>query len=499
MAQTFVYDAQIKRFLLQFTRMVSNFQVEYGRDSNGNVTLLQVPVKYGDASRQAQSILQENSANNMPSAPLMTFYVSGLDYDRDRIQEPHHVSKMNVRQRKYDPDTDTYSTEQGNAFTVERPMPVPYKLSINLDLWTTNINQKLQLVEQMSPLFNPSMEIQSTDNFIDWTSLTVVELDRTNWSSRSIPVGTESPIDIFTYQFTIPIWLSPPARVKKLGVVNKIIASIYDAKGDAVSAITNSDLLLGTRMQLTPYGYQVLLLGNEMRVLRNSVTTTPGANLAGAYEPAEILDELGPLDDYLAAMTEDELGDLVDYLAAEISEAGNDTEDLGVDWKAVIEMYGVLRPGITVMRLFRDDLGIEVSGTVAYHPFDPKIMLFTIDEDTKPANTLAAVTAIINPATSGPGAGLPAAAPGQRYLLLGAVGAAINTSPAVAWGSVVAVEGDIIEYNGANWVVAFDSQTSVDIEFVTNITTGTQYIWSDNQWLKSFEGLYAGGQWTAVL
>ena len=88
--QQFFYDSQIRRFLLQFTRMLSNFQVEYGRDEAGNVTedtLVRVPIRYGDATRQAQTIIQQNSANQMPSTPLMTYYVSALTYDRERVQE----------------------------------------------------------------------------------------------------------------------------------------------------------------------------------------------------------------------------------------------------------------------------------------------------------------------------------------------------------------------------------------------------------------------------
>ena len=114
MAQQFFYDEQIRRFLLQFTRIVSNFQIEYGREANSDqAALLRVPVRYGDASRNAQTIIQENSASSMPSTPLMTFYVSALDYDRPRMQEPYHVSKVNVRQRTYDQDTETYETTQG--------------------------------------------------------------------------------------------------------------------------------------------------------------------------------------------------------------------------------------------------------------------------------------------------------------------------------------------------------------------------------------------------
>ena len=252
--QQFFYDGQIRRFLLQFTRMFSGFQVMYGNENDGvnAATLIRVPVRYGDASRNAQTIIQENSASSLPSTPLMTFYITGLEYARDRMQEPYFVSKTAVRQRTYDEATQTYETTQGNAFTIERLMPVPYTLSINLDIWTSNTSQKLQLFEQISTLFNPSLEIQSTDNYIDWTSLSVVYLDGVTFTSRSIPQGQDNPIDIMTMKFSMPIWISSPAKVKKLGVVEKIIMSIYDAQGDANEAITNSDLLLGTRMKITP-------------------------------------------------------------------------------------------------------------------------------------------------------------------------------------------------------------------------------------------------------
>ncbi len=125
--QQFFYDEQLRRFLLQFTRMISNFQVEYGNETDGPnaAALLRVPVRYGDATRNAQTIIQNNSANQLPSTPMMTFYISSLDYDRPRMQEPYFVSTINVRQRTYDTATETYETTQGNAFTVERLMPVP--------------------------------------------------------------------------------------------------------------------------------------------------------------------------------------------------------------------------------------------------------------------------------------------------------------------------------------------------------------------------------------
>lgn len=462
MAQ-FFYDEQIRRFLLQFARIFSNFEVEYGRDEEGtNHTLVRVPVKYGDWSRQAQTVVNNNSASTMPSTPMMTFYITGLDYDRPRIQEPNFISTIAVRQRTYDSVSDSYETTQGNAFTIDRLMPVPYKLTVNLDIWTSNTNQKMQLLEQILVLFNPALEIQSTDNYIDWTSLTTCDLESVKWSSRVIPVGTDNPIDIATLTFTLPIWISSPAKVKKLGVVERIVANIFDAKGDAANAILDNDLLLGTRQVFTPFGYQVLLIGNKLQALRQQqVIDEPNTSLTPPGSP-----------------------------------------DSNLLWHSVVGMYGALRPGISLIKLEQQD-GTEVVGTVAYDPTDDRFLLFTVDEDTVPSNTLAAVTAVINPLLSGPNTGLNPAEIGQRYLLTEATGSWEGN--AEAWQGIngeplVANANDIIEYDGIRWQISFDSGSSTDnIQYVTNITTGIQYEWTGTAWIKSYQGLYPGGTWSLVL
>jgi hypothetical protein len=459
----FFYDEQIRRFLLQFARIFNNFDVEYGRNEEGtDHALIRVPIKYGDWTRQAQTVVQNNSAGFMPSVPQMTFYISGLDYDRPRMQEPYHISKMSVRQRTYDTATDTYESTQGNAFTIERLMPVPYKLTIKLDIWTSNTNQKFQLIEQIATLFNPALEIQSTDNFIDWTSLSVVELESTQWSSRTIPVGTENPIDIATMTFTLPIWISPPAKVKKLGVVERIVASVFDANGDASNAILDNDLLLGTRQVFTPYNYQVLLIGNKLQALRpQQVIDQPNSSLTPASSPPSNL-----------------------------------------LWSAVIGAYGVLRPGISYIKLEQED-GTDVIGTIAFDPTDDRFLLFSIDDDTKPANTLEAVDAVIDPLSSGPGSGLLNPVLGQRYLLTEATGS--EDGYAEAWAGVsgqplIAQANDIVEYDGTRWVVSFDSENSPNnTQYVTNIITRIQYEWTGTSWIKSYQGLYPGGTWSLVL
>jgi hypothetical protein len=468
MVSQFFYDEQIRRFLLQFTRIVSNFQVEYGRDEDGNAAaLIRVPVRYGDASRQAQTILQENSKNSMPATPMMTFYIAALNYDRPRMQEPYHVSKVSVRQRTYDTSTETYETTQGNAFTIERLMPVPYQLTINLDIWTSNTNQKLQLLEQMLTLFNPSLEIQSTDNFIDWTSLTVLELESVNWSSRVIPVGTENPIDIATVKFNLPIWLSPPAKVKKLGVVERIIISMHDAQGDLAEAVINNDLLLGTRVVVTPFNYALVVLGNRIQCLEQQDLSREPDNDA-LVDPEPLLTST-------------------------------------LQWPAVINMYGTLRPGISQIRLEQPD-GTDVIGTIVVDPNDDIFVIYDVDIDTIPQNTLPPVDAVVDPLISGPGDRLPPTQPGQRYLLTEATGNFDNQSNPTAWighngRSLIAEANDIIEYDDdyGYWRVLFHAAQETAIQYITNITSGIQYRWTGEMWVKSYQGTYVGGKWRLVL
>lgn len=474
MAQTFFYDEQIRRFLLQFIRAFSNFQVEYGKDRDGNKTLLTVPVRYGDATRMVSSLIRENSENKMIPTPMISCYITGLEYNRDRIQDPTFVDKKHIRMRNFNPDTGEYGTVQGNAYTIERMMPVPYTLQLNVDIWTSNTTQKLQLLEQILVLFNPSLEIQSTDNYLDWTSLSVIELQNTTWSNRSVPVGADDTIDIASLSFTVPIWITAPGKVKKLGVIKKIVAGIFDPE-TIVPGFNDTDAdLIQPRMKFTPMDYGVLLVGNTLKILEKNEPVT------------------NTLD--------------YDILQDPPTKLGGDD----VNWKTVVNIYGELQAGISQVRLELED-GTEVVGTVAYHPSDDYTMLFTVDTDTTPTNSLIPVNRIINPQKSAPGAGLPAPIPGVRYLILTPIGSTENSDGPDAWKSndgvtdLVAGANDIIEWQEGeftgigSWSVVFDSSANSGVQYVTNTNTGIQYKWTGSTWVKSYEGEYKGGYWSLVI
>lgn len=458
MAQ-FFYDSQIRRFLIQFGKIFSNWEVTKGKDPAGNEILVRVPIMYGDSSRQAATIIANNSASNLPSAPLITYYISALEYNQKWAQDPTFVDKINVRQRAYNQETQQYETVQGQAFTVERLMPVPYTLRITVDFWTTNYNQKLQLIEQLGTLFNPALEIQSTDNFIDWTSLSAVFQDGLTFSSRSIPVGTGNPIDVMSWKFYMPIWITTAAKIKKMGVIEKIIASIFS--GNALQDMQNDDMLLGTRQKITPYGYKILLIGNTLQILPQAIAFTP-SNIDLTLPP---------------------------------------NPDTDIYWSSVLNVYGAVKPGISQIWLQNPYMNTDIVGTIVPNPNDDRLLIYNIDPDTLPQNTLSPVNGVINPQTTGPNAGLPGPVNGVRYLIVDNIGAPDGTT--VSWGNLIAFANDIIEYNASTgeWFVSFDSTiaTPTTLEYVTNLTTNVQYRFVDDIWMKSYEGWYDAGDYSIVI
>lgn len=599
--QSFFYDQQIRRYIIQFIRMISNFQVQFGKDRNNITTLQRVPVIYADSSRQVANILKENSENYLNSVPAMAVYVSGFSYDRGRVQNPTYVNKMVLRERYYDTETGNYNTQQGDIFNVERLMPVPYKLTLKVDIWTSNTEQKLQLLEQLTTLFNPALEIQSTDNYIDWSSITYVLLTDVQFSSRAVPIGVDNPIDVASLTFEIPIFINSPALIKKYGIIQKIIANVFDSAGNLDESIYDNSNLLSTQY-LTPLQYGVILIDNQLSLVKYTehVVSSFGENIikqfasnATANTRLHLTDTIGILPqqkvygvkirgpgritvsntspvingigtEFLVGLSPATSvynvdGTLIGNVASITSNTSltltanatinvsndfyNFTESLGQtnitvlkvegevvtvnksitattgdiisfssiteesggerqQWRNLINVYGSLRDGLSQIKL-ETRTGSEIVGTVAYNPTNDAALIYNIDVDTIPANTLPPVNAIIDPQTERPNRDLQPLANGTRYLLVNDYSTPTE-QPLYNWFGadqtpLIAKKNDIIQYNGNHWYVAFNSSLVRESQYMTNLTTGIQYTWDGTQWLKSYQGYYEAGKWQLVL
>ena len=541
----YFYDGQIRRYLTQIIRLLSNFVVRYG-----DGTLVRVPVMYGDADRQAASIINQNSENTLPATPKIAVYVTDFDLARDRLGDATYVGKMHFRERAVDEDTGMYTNEQGKNYTVERLMPTPFTLTVKVDIWSANTEQKLQILEQILVLFNPSLEIQTTDNYVDWTSLSVVELGDVVFSSRTIPTGTTSAIDVASLTLTTPVWISPPVKVKKLGIVTSIINNIFstidpgpadyiDGLGVDPNVGVRSPSNFLTEEIVTVGNYDIFVEGSTARLINNET----GAST---------------------------------YLS----------------WKMVTDQYpGTFTPGLSKIYLIQAD-ATEVVGTLSIHPQDDTVMVAAWDADTFPSNNYidssgniegidtgynsatgrGTFDAVIDPSAFNPKRPNKETTDqpitqGIRYLIIESIGGWVretfiasskinkintgvefgrvydcqvivdgvevglaapinrdgnyvisltnniqvgskvtyeltfNEEGPTAWKNTngsdfIAAANDIIEWKNNQWHVIFSSYDHDDIIiYQTNFYTTAQYKWNGVEWVKSFEGEYKRGQW----
>jgi len=505
---------------------------------------------YGDMDRQVANIIKQNSENKVNGPPRIAVYISGLEMDKERLADSTFVGKVHLRERAI--ENGEYNSSQGSNYTVERLMPTPYKLSVKADVWTGSTEQKLQILEQVLMLFNPSLDIQTTDNFIDWTSLSVVYLDDVQFSSRQIPVGQDSPIDIATLTFSMPIWISPPTKVKKLGIVSRIVMSMYTNIGETASGYIDG---LGQDPNEGTKGYSDQMT-SPITIDTVDYDIIVYGGCAKIFSPTES-------------------GHTNDDLTKDQPETSN-----AINWRIILgKQATVFTPGESKIFL-RQPNGLDVVGTIALNPLDETCLHVNWDQDTYPGNTdintpyrlnsPGTFDAIIDPQTKGPNAGLPAPNVGTRYLIINNIGGGIretliaeNNSNRIdtnvdfiqvrdievyvndqavtyaqhningklvirliddalvddiityilytdedgpdAWKSTSGVDfvantNDVIEWTGTTWQVIFDSTKEKDtIFYLTNIHSNVQYKWDGVRWSKSFEGEYRRGGWRLIL
>tara|TARA_X000001036_G_scaffold243053_1_gene226763 strand:- start:24 stop:1427 length:1404 start_codon:yes stop_codon:yes gene_type:complete len=458
-AVPYFYDKQLRRYIQQFIRIFAGFQVAMHTDSAGNVVYQTAPVRYGDVSRMAAHIVRENSENMVQTTPFISCHVTGLETAPDRRTLGSYEETIPVYEKKFNEITGAYENEKGRAYSIKRHQPVPYNLTMQVDVWTSNTEQKLQLLEQILVLFNPTLNIHTSNNPLDWSTLSYVELIASTWSMRAIPSGVDDIIDISTMTFNMPVLINPPAKVQKQTIIHTIIDNINDTDEAGLDA-------LRAGQSYTPLftSYKVVTLDNyKMRF-------TMDASGAGS---AQLL-----------------------------SQSGTNSDANGLlEWQNVFKPFGEFRDDISQLRLKQtDDPGDtqgDIIGNIKVNQGDPNLLDITMDASTFPANTQPAVDAVVNPQANQPGDGtISAAADGDRYLLTE------DVAGGAGWLGSNAKKHDIIQYSiGTNqWDIVFDASVNGStVQHTTNITTADRLKYNGTEWVNAFEGTYNPGFWRIYL
>lgn len=225
----FFYDAQIARVLIQVgAKCFGGWQVMSGYQTDGNIRFVDVPLVFAGWSRVAQQLIEGASDNAVMRVPIMSYSLNSLTRKTPEVRDPKNIQQYVIRIRKRDPDGNLLVNEPGELIVVERYMPVPYLMDIELSIWTSNYDQMMQLIEQVGSGFNPDQEFSISNSAADWTSPTSVlhggqfRLDDNVISEN--PDGTL----VCRVPFTVTARLSLPARVYDATLIHEIDVNIRE-------------------------------------------------------------------------------------------------------------------------------------------------------------------------------------------------------------------------------------------------------------------------------
>ena len=153
MVGTYFYHQILRRTVIGFGTLFNNIEIRQKNDAGEYENRMKVPMAYGPIQKFLAKIEQQPNLRGRPAItlPRLSFEMTGISYDPTR--------KATV--------TQTFKSVSGAAAgNVKKVyMPVPYNIAFQLTIATKTNDDMLQIIEQILPYFQPSLNV--TINLVD--------------------------------------------------------------------------------------------------------------------------------------------------------------------------------------------------------------------------------------------------------------------------------------------------------------------------------------------
>jgi len=141
---TYFYHEKFRKSVALFGRLFNNISVIRTNSAGRVVSTVKVPLAYAPRQKYLERVreqvdLQDDSKVAI-KLPRMSFEITGISYDNTR--QLTKLSNFKAFGLTNDKRNKFYS-------------PVPYNINFDLNIYTKNQDDALQIVEQILPTFNP--------------------------------------------------------------------------------------------------------------------------------------------------------------------------------------------------------------------------------------------------------------------------------------------------------------------------------------------------------
>ena len=213
MLGTYFYHEILRKTVIGFGTLFNDINIRHRDGSGTSFSNLKVPLAYGPIQKFLARIQQQPDLNReiALTLPRLSFEMTGLQYDPSR--------KTGV--------TQTFlASQSGNVKKVY--MPVPYNVTFELNIISKLNDDSLQIIEQILPYFQPSLNItinlisaigEKKDVPIVMESITQNDQYEGGFDSRRLI--------IHTLRFTAKTYLFGPVAESTDGLIKRVDVDYY--------------------------------------------------------------------------------------------------------------------------------------------------------------------------------------------------------------------------------------------------------------------------------
>ena len=217
------YHKQIRNTVIAFGTIFNNINIKR-LDSSGNpLQNIRVPLSYSPKEKfiarlEQQADLTGDDSSVAITLPRMAFDITGYSYDASR--------KLNKNQRVGVVTENADTTKLNTQYS-----PVPYNVSFELNVFTANSDDGLQIIEQILPYFQPDYTVTMIESTtMDTTRDIPFVLGSVNYDDSYTGSLTTLRRITYTLSFTAKIYLYGP--ISTSAVIKKVSADLYTDTAD---------------------------------------------------------------------------------------------------------------------------------------------------------------------------------------------------------------------------------------------------------------------------
>lgn len=228
----FWYDEQCVNYITQFMAVFAGMYIKVGKNDYCSETdLVEVPIRYSGGDRIVDAILADNTQNVPLSLPMFSARLAEIQQEPGRAKGTGTIFRKSI--------LPLGQSLPDGVRVVSSVTPYPYSLVFELSLFTSNDLQKFQIMEQILSLFNPSIQIQTSDATFDGAKFSNLTLSTISFDDN-YPAGTSRRFNMSTMIFVMDAWMYTPINFR-----DNFIKSIHLKLSNVNSNATYDDILSG--------------------------------------------------------------------------------------------------------------------------------------------------------------------------------------------------------------------------------------------------------------